>query len=74
MKDVTIVDRTEPPFEYETWPDSEPRAQMDGRADSETRSEALADPRDNVSSLLLAVAIFGVFLAVKWFYWPLPSQ
>jgi hypothetical protein len=67
MKDVTVVG-------HETWPDSEPRAQLDGCADSETRSEASADPQANVSSLLLAVAIFGVFLAVKWFYWPLPYQ
>ena len=67
MKDVTIVG-------HETWPDSEPRAQLDGCADSKTRSESSADPQDNVSSLLLAVAIFGVFLAVKWFYWPLPYQ
>jgi len=71
-----MLDRTEPPFEYETWLDSAPEALLDNGAESaapdvtrdEKRSPLVRESHNDTPTLLLAAAIYGAFFAVTWFY------
>ena len=69
-----MLDRSEPPFEYEPWLDSAPDALLDRGAEPLQLSDPVRQPRlvrkprNDVPTLLLAAAIYGVFLALTWFY------
>ena len=58
-----MLDRTEPSFEYETWLESAPGAEL-----AVQQVALVREGHNDVPTLLLAAAIYGAFFAVTWFY------